>query len=123
MCEEGCTGNEIAAALARTPLSVRVKACALGLRLKPEKGKRGDHELRFMLDKRTWTTLRELAKARGSPPSRYAKLLVTIIVRDQLAEQIFGRVVALSVLLRENARTKPAPKRVTMDVAGASSLR
>jgi hypothetical protein len=117
---EGMTGNEIADMLLRSPLSMRVKCCALGLKLRREKG---EHELRFQLTKKTHARLKEIAKARGTSPSRFARLLVEVCVRDGLLLPIADRTAALQVILTENARTRPAPKRATMDKFSSSSLR
>jgi hypothetical protein len=103
---EGLTGNECAAMLQRSPLSIRAKCCALGLRLRREQG---EHELRFQLTKRTHAAMRAIAKARATSPSRVARLWCEIIVRDGLAEQLVDRVVFLKTMLNEPAR---AAKRV-----------
>jgi hypothetical protein len=109
---EGMTGNEIADMLLRSPLSIRVKCCALGLKLRREKG---EHELRFELTKKTHERLREICKQRATSPSRFVRLLVDVCVRDGLLEQIADRTAALSVLLKENCRQRPAPKRAVID--------
>jgi hypothetical protein len=108
---EGMDGNEIADMLLRSPLSIRVKCCALGLKLRREKGA---HELRFELTKKTHERLREICKQRGTSPSRFARFLVEVCVRDGLLEPIADRTAALSVILQENARSRPV-KRVVMD--------
>jgi hypothetical protein len=117
---EGMSGNEIADMLLRSPLAIRVKCCALGLKLRREKG---EHELRFQLTKRTHERLREICKQRGTSPSRFVRLLVEVCVRDGLLEPIVDRTTSLSVLLQENCRERPAPKRAVIDLNGASSLR
>lgn len=108
---EGMTGNEIAAMLQRSPLSIRVKACALGLRLRREQGQ---NELRFQLTARVHVKLREIAKARGTSPSRFARLLIEVCVRDGLLEPLVDRTASLSVILQERCRESPV-KRVVMD--------
>jgi hypothetical protein len=118
---EGMTGNEIAEMLLRSPLAIRVKCCALGLRLRREKGA---HELRFELTKKTHVKLKEIAKRRGTSPSRFARLLVEVCVRDALLEPIADRTASLQTILTENCRERPAPKRARLDlINGASSLR
>jgi hypothetical protein len=104
MVAEGFDGNTIATILLRSPLSIRVKCCALGLRLRHEKGQ---HELRFQLTERTHGKLKEIAKARGTSPSRFVRLLVEVCVRDGLLEPIADRTAALSVILQENCRERP----------------
>jgi hypothetical protein len=116
---EGLTGNECATMLQRSPLSIRAKCCALGLRLRREQG---EHELRFQLTKRTHAALREISKKRGTSPSRFIRLLVEVCVRDGLLESIADRTASLQAILTENARTRPAPKRATVDKFSSSSL-
>jgi DNA-binding CsgD family transcriptional regulator len=111
LADEGCTAGEIASFLHCSPLRVRAKCCALGVRLRREKG---GHELRFALTKKTHERLREISKQRGTSPSRFVRLLVEVSVRDGLLEPIADRTVSLHAILLENCRARPV-KRVTMD--------
>jgi hypothetical protein len=67
------------------------------------------------VDQKTHERLREICKQRATSPSRFVRLLVEVCVRDGLLEQIADRTAALSVLLKENCRQRPAPKRAVID--------
>jgi hypothetical protein len=109
---EGLSGNEIAILLERSPLSIRVKACSLGLKLRTA---RGEHEIRFALPKHVHVELKRMAEERGSSPSRLVRLLTEVCIRDRLLKPLADRTVSLQAILTENCRERPAPKRVVID--------
>src|SRR5215472_8719271 len=81
MVATGHSGIAIAAALGVTPLAVRVKCCALGLRLRPLKK---SDELRFKVEPAVAARLREEARRRNTTTNGLARQLLTMIAWDGL---------------------------------------
>lgn len=84
MSEVGHDGKSIARALNRTPQAIRVKCVELGIRLRPP----SMQHRRVKLPLQTWVALRAAAAARGTSPLRLARLLIEIIVKDDLFEAV-----------------------------------
>lgn len=68
-----------------TPLSVRVKASALGLSLRPPKG---HSEVRTPVSPDAWRALRAEAARRGVSVARLCRVLLETIARDDLSAAV-----------------------------------
>src|SRR3974390_2402826 len=80
----GHSGISVARALDRTPQAIRVKACELGVRLRPSSV---EHR-RLKVSRPTWLRLQAEAVALGMSPGRLARLLLEMAVRDNLVAAI-----------------------------------
>jgi hypothetical protein len=92
MCARGFPATAVAAELSKmskhpvTALSVRAKACSLGLRFRRDARYRT--EVRCMVGLDTWERLRNLALARGLSVSQLAQLFIEIAVDERLIGKI-----------------------------------
>jgi hypothetical protein len=102
MADFGHDGKSIARALGRTPQAIRVKCVELGIRLR----RPSVEHRRVKLPLQTWQGLRAAATARGTTVAGLARLLIEIIVRDNL----FSAVVDAPPPLRRATPSKPDPK-------------
>jgi hypothetical protein len=68
-----------------TPQAVRVKCCALGIRLRPRKAKT---EIRFNAEPFTWRYLEAEAFRRGTTLTRFLRLFMRIVAADNLVPAI-----------------------------------
>ncbi len=84
MAQCGHSGTGIARALNRTPQSVRVKACELGIRLRPP----SIQHRRIKVPLETFQCLKAEALRLGTSPGRLARLLIETIVRDSLIHAV-----------------------------------
>ena len=84
MADCGHSGTSIAHALGRTAQAVRVKACELGIRLRPP----SIESRRIKLPAATWLSLKAAAVERGLTPARLAKLLIDVILKDALIDAV-----------------------------------
>jgi hypothetical protein len=95
MAGAGHPATSIAAALTKmspphlpiTPLSVRVKACSLGIRLKRRAAKYGT-EIRCNVALDIWEKLRRMAGNRGLSVSQFSRLLIEVAVDEGLVTKI-----------------------------------
>ena len=84
MASVGHSGKAIGNALGRTPQSVRVKACELGIRLRrPSLEAR-----RFKVPRSTWLALQDEAAKLNTSPGRLARQLLEVVVRDGLVNAV-----------------------------------
>ena len=88
LADMGYSTTAIAAHLNRTPLSIRQKAAALGISLRPPKQ---TNEIRFGIERELLVVLKEAAVAHGYvTPSRLVRHLVGLIVFDGLFVALLG---------------------------------
>lgn len=104
-----------------TPLSVRVKACSLGIRLKRRAAKYGT-EIRCNVSMDVWERLRKMASNRGLSVAKLAQLLVEIIVDEGMINAIIDEDWRRS---RRKRRSPDAPRigRPRGQVANVTPLR
>lgn len=79
---EGLPGTAIAKLLGRTPLSIRVKACSLGIPLRPKRRKLD--RLRIMIEPAIAARLDHHARMRGMNVPTLCRFLLNIVVNDNL---------------------------------------
>jgi len=75
MAARGATANEIGLKLGRSPLSIRVKCCALGINLRPRR--RQWHVLRLLLEPQLIKVLTLAARRRGLRTGELARRIIT----------------------------------------------
>jgi len=85
MAARGHSGIQIARTLRRDPLSIRHKACALGIRLRPERAKT---RLRILIEAAIYQALIDAAQRRGTTAPKLARLLLITILSDGLIDAI-----------------------------------
>jgi hypothetical protein len=85
MAAKGESGVTIGRALGRDALSIRKKAVALGVRLRPH---RGDSQLRFAVSPQVYFEIVAASNARGVSPSRLCRHLVETVAKDKLFDAI-----------------------------------
>lgn len=81
MVDCGHSGVSIARALGVTPLSVRVKACSLGIRLRKPKVQR---EARTPVTDAAWAALTKAGAERGMSVAQLCRVTLEAIARDNL---------------------------------------